>query len=667
MGDRRRRNLLSALVAFGLLGGGFSGAAFSDDPFDPFGEPETSRPPRPARPEAPPSPYSDRPYLPPMEGRFSREGPRPSPADRSEAFGPAAGENERAVPTDAYGQDGNRYEDRPSLVPDRIERTTLDPLDGGPPGDGSAGQLPPPPRDSAIGPHSTLNVLHDPWRGLALADLEALLAGVEIPPRSATLRGLWMRLVSVVSPPRASVEEDQQLAAIRAEALDRSGDPVAARAAVQALGGADNPVVRLITARTAIGLGDRDAGCATARTLAGEKDKLPKRLAAEAFVMAGYCAAAGGNLPGAGIGAELARENGLAGNAGPDLLDALALGSPLTLPKDRPLGPIDFRMLLLGGEVDKVGLADVANPALLKILAGDATASSGARLAAGERAAALSIISPDELALIYRSAAGTAAGGTDLTALDSAGEGGAPARAVAFAGIEAEPSHGRRARMIRALLDSARRVGLAWPVLQVVHRPAQAALPSPDLSWFAETAIEIAVAAGDFDAARSWVDVVGGGPSSPAGGLDHWLVLADIADARRTGSLRADLDAVTALDRRQPVEPQVLHRLVTVLDALAIAIPPSLWEAASRTPQPAGGHLPDTGTLPALADASKSGVLARTVLLAMKALGSNGAEGAHVIALGDSIRALKRVGLETEARALALEAVFASWPRTAAY
>ena len=38
---------------------------------------------------------------------------------------------------------------------------------------------------------------------------------------------------------------------------------------------------------------------------------------------------------------------------------------------------------------------------------------------------------------------------------------------------------------------------------------------------------------------------------------------------------------------------------------------------------------------------------------------------AHMIALGDSIRALKRAGLEADARRLALEAVFAAWPRTA--
>ena len=64
-----------------------------------------------------------------------------------------------------------------------------------------------------------------------------------------------------------------------------------------------------------------------------------------------------------------------------------------------------------------------------------------------------------------------------------------------------------------------------------------------------------------------------------------------------------------------------------------------------------------------LQDAAKKREFARTVLLAMKTLGSNGTEGAHMIALGDSIRALRRAGLEADARGLGFEALFAAWPR----
>jgi hypothetical protein len=95
-------------------------------------------------------------------------------------------------------------------------------------------------------------------------------------------------------------------------------------------------------------------------------------------------------------------------------------------------------------------------------------------------------------------------------------------------------------------------------------------------------------------------------------------------------------------------------------------VPIPLWEAASRTPQPTSGYLPETGVLSELQDAAKKKEFGHTVLLAMKTLGPNGAEGAHMIALGDSIRALKRAGLEPDARRLGLEALLGAWPRTAA-
>jgi hypothetical protein len=81
-------------------------------------------------------------------------------------------------------------------------------------------------------------------------------------------------------------------------------------------------------------------------------------------------------------------------------------------------------------------------------------------------------------------------------------------------------------------------------------------------------------------------------------------------------------------------------------------------------PQPTGGHLPPTGVLGELAQAAEKKEAGRTILLVMRALGPDGPDGANVLALGDSIRALKRTGLETDARRLAMEALFGTWPRT---
>jgi hypothetical protein len=69
--------------------------------------------------------------------------------------------------------------------------------------------------------------------------------------------------------------------------------------------------------------------------------------------------------------------------------------------------------------------------------------------------------------------------------------------------------------------------------------------------------------------------------------------------------------------------------------------------------------------LPRLKAAAGDKKFAQTVLLSLQALGPDGAEGAHILALGDTIRALKLAGLEADARRLGFEALFASWPRGA--
>jgi hypothetical protein len=229
---------------------------------------------------------------------------------------------------------------------------------------------------------------------------------------------------------------------------------------------------------------------------------------------------------------------------------------------------------------------------------------------------------------------------------------------------ESERTPLKKARLIRAFLDNARHAQLYWPALELMAKPALSLEPVPEIGWFAETAIETSLATGNFDRARAWANF-GSSLDAQAGGkgFGHWIALADIADpAVKTGHATS-LASVEDMALSGRFDPALLHRLASVLDALDINVPIPLWDLASRTPQPTDGHLPDTGVLSALSEASKKKEFGRTVLLAMQTLGPNGAEGASLIALGDSIRALKRAGFEAEARRLGFEALFAAWPR----
>ncbi len=494
------------------------------------------------------------------------------------------------------------------------------------------------------------------WRGLDVRTLESLIAELEIPPRSPALHSLWLRLITSNVTPPAGGEVDQEFMALRLETLYRSGLLEQASRELAKMP-AGNALVATLAARNEIGLGKKQQGCATARSGGPPTGKLPKHLLGQAALISGYCAAIDNDPAGAGLAADLAHEQGLKHSTGLQALYAYSVGTKPRIPLDQPISLLDYRILEATGALpDATDILKHASPSLLAALALDPNTQAGLKLTAGEAAARLNAITPEELATIYRARAASSAPA-------SSGSETALRRAQLFAAAEAERTPLKKVRLIRSFLDDSRRADLYMTALRMVAPASESIALAPEIGWYAETGIEIALAAGDYERARSWAtfgDAVSGGGN---GGLDHWLTLINIADAHATGDRDESLQYVERLAVHGRMNPTLLNRLATVLDALEYNVPIPLWEAASRTPQPTGGYLPETGVLTQLQDAAKKREFGRTVLLAMKTLGPNGAEGANLIALGDSIRALKKAGLEPDARRLAFEALFASWPR----
>ena len=493
------------------------------------------------------------------------------------------------------------------------------------------------------------------WRGLDVASFERLIAEIEIPPRSPALHALWLRLITSDVTPPGGGQADQQFMALRLETLYRSGLLEQASqelAKMPAAGG----VVATLAARNDIGLGKKEQGCATAQNAGPIPIDLPKPLKVQAAMISGYCAAIAGDQAGAGLAAEMAREEGQKESAGLEALDAISVHTSPRIAAKETVSLLDYRLIeAAGGTIEPALLLKQGAPSLLAALALDPNTPPALKLPAAEAAAQLNAISPDEIAGIYRANASPAGA--------AAGPNTAERRAQLFVAAEAERTPLKKVRLIRSFLDESRRAGLYLSALRMSARASDTVQPVPEIGWFAETAIEIALAAGDYDKARSWASYGATLGASPEGSLSHWLALIDIADSNSPGNRGESLHYIEDLAVHGRLDPTLLHRIATVLDALAYDVPIPLWEAASRTPQPAGGFLPETGVLSELQDAAKKHEFGRTVLLAMKTLGPNGAEGAHMIALGDSIRALKRAGLEPDARRLGFEALFASWPR----
>jgi hypothetical protein len=192
------------------------------------------------------------------------------------------------------------------------------------------------------------------------------------------------------------------------------------------------------------------------------------------------------------------------------------------------------------------------------------------------------------------------------------------------------------------------------PIAEALAEASALLVEDPQAASFAETGVRVAALAGDEQSAWAWVDAAGER-------LQGWQLLLAASDPQGPRAEAALAEGVE-LALKGGLPPPLLHRLVTVLDALDYDVPVPLWDEASKTPQPSDGDLPATGALTSLKQAAEAGEVGRTVLVAAAVLGPKGAKGAHLIALGDALRALKRVGLDAEARRLGFEALYAHWP-----
>lgn len=568
---------------------------------------------KPSAPEQPP--------LAPMDGIFRNEGDRtavsPQPNGAQVGFG-AAYPGTEAPPPYVRNLPSTPDTSTQALNTSKVERLELEPALTS---DGSG--LP-----------------ADAWRGMDVKAVEESFASLSLPMRSPAMQALWIRLLTAAVDVPAGGRTASHFDAVRLEALYRSG--LLAEMAQRLTGTAqDDPVIQAFAIRRDLGFGNREAVCQTAKRLMGRRSDLPKPLVGELHLLTGYCAAASGNAGGAGLAADLAREEGVNAPVALAALEALAGNGkgPLTPPKQVNL--LDFRLLELLGPIEPGEIIDRAEPALAAALAMQENAEPRLRIAAGESAARLNAIGAEQLSVIYRSAPA----GADEAELR---------RGELIRVIAAEQNAARRLQLMKTVMDDARRSGLLMPMAGVLA-PLLARTNAADMQGHADTAIEIVLAAGDTRRGRE---------IALATGARYWLALIDIAEAGPSQRQREDnLQALDDLVRRGRFPAETLHRLATVLDATDVNVPLPLWEAASRTAQPAGGYLPETGVLARLQEAARKREVARTVLLAMQTLGPTGAEGAHMIALGDAIRALRRVGLDRDARAVGVEALIGRWPR----
>ncbi len=424
-----------------------------------------------------------------------------------------------------------------------------------------------------------------------------------------------------------------------------------------------------------------------------------------------YCKLTSGDADGAGFTADMLRETGT------DDPDFFALLGWLSQPADKrgdkpmltnsqPLTPLKLAMLKASGSEVAVPTLDQASPLVLVAVANDRDLPAEVRLEAAERAARAGAIGARDLAAAYAGVTLDAPDLADPVAAAASQPGGRGGALLYQAAMQA-PDPVTKLKILQAIWVRARADGTYLLAVRVnaeatkslLPKPAPAApdpVPSPlpeavepaldgapappvpdegmaeapppmppELVAAAPEIIRALLAAGEIEAARAWYAVVadlasGGDPNATVMQAQLWPPML-VADAE----IRFDEPVFDGWWRNQSslAGADRLRRgtvLMAVLEGLGMPVQQTFWGGLYDGADAADGRMPPLSVWRGLNAAAEANRLGETVLLSLVILGDAGPGKANPAVLADVLKALSMVGLEQDARALALEALIDS-------
>jgi hypothetical protein len=468
------------------------------------------------------------------------------------------------------------------------------------------------------------------WRGTTRETADLLLARVPA-TLSPALQSLARRLLlSPAAAPEGPDEGEGALPALRAAALLRLGELDAARAVIAAIPERERrPALPLAVAADAID-GDIEPACAAVReAVRGDQGAFwQKSLIA--------CQGLQGEAEQASLGLRLlAEEQGPPDEALTIAIDALA-GRPSSAPIGRAdaLDPLTLRLLVAARQSLAPALVAAlpSDPALC--LALDEKAPDATRLAAAERAARFGALPPDRLRTLYLALAGSGetASGPEFDL------------ARRFAAIGLAETNAERLDRIVGFADAfgASQPGGLALAGRLVLPDLREIEPEPRLAASASVAARLLIAAGDAKAASRW--------AAPVSGTEDHALRFLVALA--TGREALSVDQPEAM--RNPMRLALATALGQPVSSAAWArLPQSSWVGTGPPSPPLAAWLE-------LAEAVRAKRIGETVLATIMVAAPTGTLSSDPIALFAAVSGLRQIGLEADARRLAVEAALAA-------
>lgn len=529
----------------------------------------------------------------------------------------------------------------------------------------------------------------DMWQGTTRAQAVDLVRGMPLNTGSKTLRKLKTRLLlSRARAPIAVSDDVPSLLSARVNALMRMGDVKNAELLLSVSPTQGRPE-GLDAADASIQLlnFDNARACGLARN--------NQQRASEDFwqKMLVYCDALDGKAENVTFGLSLLRETSGDDPALALLTDSVLSGTPIKL--DSIANPNSFHMAL--SRVSKTELpTDVTTTDNALVLYGATAAPNltlGSRIEAAEKGVAGGIVDPRTLRRLYGEVNYADA---DLdNALTRADEiGGQAARALLFQAAARQNIPVARGEIINAALAIAREDERYPPVIEAFKPLIDRIPPSPEMAWFAITAVRGYLTLGDRVGTEKWMALLRASATvNPDAqlALDRIRPLAWVLGA---GANRVNLNEMLVAWRQSIEQRPELIPTQSLLNAIVLALgaelPKIAWDGSLKS-EPQSVNMPSaaewlqfrnvmlrwnamvrenaerrlrvanaSGMVPEMANDNSLFGVAEPVIRVLNVMGDAdaGPRSTHVIY--EAISALRQMGLIDDARQLAVENLIAA-------
>ena len=491
----------------------------------------------------------------------------------------------------------------------------------------------------------------DMWSGISRSFVTRLLVLLPSRINSPIMRNLMRRLLLTEAVAPKKVRSQPALLPLRIGALFETGDLKSALA-----------LISLTSNRTSeeglarIGIDGRLFGNDTAgacQLVQVQSDQFKGVYWQKA---AAFCLAMAGKMAQANLISDVLAEN--TNSLNPAFFSAMDKLSGAASPKISSLkGPSALMLSLMrsAGLILPKDVIEDASPSALRLISLSPNAPIEVRLAAGELARVLGVIGSKRLGEIYNVI------DSDSTLITNpiqylSENWGPKGRAFLAQIVEKQEDTVERAKIIDEALKLAQKQG-EWKITALAMVPyVETIEPSADLAWFSGTAARIFIATGNYKSARNWLESSKDQEMKLSNRMDLYPLLTLIT--------KSDVTRVQVVELRDWWKTQNVlgdgglakaRTFFSLLNSMGVAIPSDLWAEVLDDGQPIKKFGPKATIRNALSQVAEDGSRGATVAMTLIALGERGILDQNLFAVEMSIKALRRIGLKQEARAIALE------------